>query len=106
MKKSRLLLPSFLLPTLLLLGFQFQGTYRNASTSSLPYTQEGNAQWYTMNDDARISVSEFLQNHKEDLGLNSNEAWVNYRTETDQLGITHYRFQLHHAGQDTLRSRS
>ena len=95
MKKSKLLLCLFLLPSLLLLGFQLQESY-NTSSDRLPYTKmSDDGQWYKINDDVQITTTDFLQKHNKDLGINTNEEWVNYRTQTDELGITHYRFQLH-----------
>ncbi len=98
MKKSRLLLLLFLLPALILLGFQLQESNQNTESKPRPYQQKGNLQWYKMKADARVTISEFLLQHQESLGLTDNQRWIRYRTETDQLNITHNRYQLHHAG--------
>lgn len=98
MKKSRLLLLLFLLPALLLLGFQLQNSNQKTNDQPQPYLKQGNSQWYKMKADARVTISEFLLQHQESLGLTDNQRWIRYRTETDELNITHNRYQLHHAG--------
>jgi Zn-dependent metalloprotease len=97
-RKSTYFLPILLISTIALLGFQAHQFQHQIAAKDIPFVQQGNAQWYKMKEDARLSVSELLQQHHQDLGLTQNETWINYKTETDQLGMTHYRYQLHHQG--------
>lgn len=55
-------------------------------------------QWYKMKADSRVTISEFLLQYQESLGITNSQQWIRYRTETDQLNMTHNRYQLHHAG--------
>jgi Zn-dependent metalloprotease len=97
-RTSTYFLPALLLSVLFLFGFQARQFQQQTVVKDIPFIQLGNAQWYKMKDNARLSVSELLQQHHQELGLSPNETWVNFKTETDQLGMTHYRYQLHHQG--------
>ncbi|MFT5801909.1 MAG: hypothetical protein ACI956_001719, partial [Nonlabens sp.] len=94
MKKSRLLLLLFLLPALLLLGFQLQDSTQNTNDQTQPFLKKGNMQWYKMKADSRVTISEFLLQYQESLGITNSQQWIRYRTETDQLNMTHNRYQL------------
>jgi len=96
MKKSRLLLLLFSLPALILLGFQLQESINDSPKEPSPFVKTAKSQWYKMKDDSRLSVSDFLLGQHESLGLSDQQRWVRYRTETDQIGMTHHRYQLHH----------
>ncbi|MFK7807993.1 MAG: M4 family metallopeptidase [Saprospiraceae bacterium] len=98
MKKSNFTLPFFILSALLVFGFQIKENQFNNSDRELPFTKIGDTQFYRMNDDAHFTAQDFLRKHHQLLGLTENQSWVNYRTETDQLGMTHSRYQLHYDG--------
>ncbi len=96
MKKTSLLF-AFLATAALL--FSFQLFTERDHNPVLPFIKNGNGQWYKIKADApRLTASELIENHKKDLGLGPQDEWVLYRTETDQLGMTHSRYQLHHQG--------
>lgn len=63
-------------------------------THELPWTFiEGNKDWMRIKHGIEISATEIISTHQKDLGLGDSDALQLYRTETDGLGYTHYRFQ-------------
>lgn len=66
--------------------------------TDLPFYQKGTTGWYKMKTDARLSVKELLEKHTSDLNLSQWDEFKSYHSETDELGITHYRFQQYHRG--------
>ncbi len=66
--------------------------------NELFYAPSGNVDWLKMHDNVHLSAREMAQQHRSALGLGLLDELVNYRTQTDELGMTHYRYQQYHQG--------
>ena len=64
--------------------------------SELPFYEFGDLQWYKMKADAQLTADQLVQQHSRDIGLGPNDRWVNFKTETDEIGMTHHRYQMYH----------
>lgn len=78
--------------------FSFEGNQTNFSTTeleTLPFEQTENY-WYDVKDGFRMTKNDVLNRHASILGLGENDFWKLKKSETDELGITHTRYQLYH----------
>jgi bacillolysin len=60
--------------------------------------EKGNVTLIMFNDKSEYKSSDYTTLFKEQLGLDSESEMVKIASETDDLGITHERFQLHYKG--------
>ncbi len=54
--------------------------------------------WLKVRDDVQLSARNFFETAQTALGLNPRDEFRLLRTNTDQLGMTHYRYQQYHKG--------
>lgn len=62
------------------------------------YAQEGNPDWLVIREGVQITAEDLLRSHHSDLGLSDQDALLEYRTDTDELGFTHHRYQQYYKG--------
>lgn len=76
----------------------FTSAYDNGpGDADLPWTYiEGNTDWMRIKPDVTISKETILRDHNKDLGLTTSDELVLYKTQFDDLGFTHYRYQQHY----------
>ena len=82
----------------LYLGFYFINNYDSSPPAGgdLPYYQSGEGQWFQMKADAHLTTNQLLAQYSRNLGLGVGDRWIPLRSDTDEMGMTHHRFQLHH----------
>ncbi|MEZ4941741.1 MAG: M4 family metallopeptidase [Saprospiraceae bacterium] len=68
----------------------------NPDREPLFYSRYGNPDWLTVAENVNLTATELVQLHLRDLGLGPNDELRRYRTDTDDLGFTHYRYQQYH----------
>lgn len=68
----------------------------NPDREPLFYSRYGNPDWLTVAENVNLTATELVQLHLRDLGLGPNDELRRYRTDTDELGFTHYRYQQYH----------
>ncbi|HHS95890.1 MAG TPA: hypothetical protein ENJ45_04805, partial [Phaeodactylibacter sp.] len=96
MKKPTILLSLLAAPLLLLFAFQYY-YHPLPATADLPYIKSSeDKQWFKMKEDAHIAVDELLEKHSTHLGIHAPADWRLYRSEVDDLGMTHDRYQLYY----------
>ena len=66
--------------------------------SALFYTPNGNPNWLKVREGMQVSASDVLRGHTAELGLSALDELRVYRTQTDGLGMVHYRCQQYHRG--------
>ena len=100
MKNLNLFLSGSLSLLFLYLGFQFISNTAVAPpvNGDLPYYQIGEGQWYKAKANAHLTSNQLLAQYSRNLGLGVNDRWVPLRSDTDEIGMTHHRFQMHHDG--------
>ena len=54
--------------------------------------------WLKINDNMRLPAGDFFQKSQTALGLNPRDEFRLLRSTTDELGMTHYRYQQYHKG--------
>lgn len=62
------------------------------------YAKNGNPDWLVIRENVQISATDLIRQHLGDLGLSDQDELLLYRTDTDPLGFTHYRYQQYHRG--------
>ncbi len=100
MKNLNLFLSGSLSFLFLYLGFQFLSNNNTVppANADLPYYQIGDGQWYKMKVDAHLTTDQLLARYSRKLGLGAEDRWVALRSDSDEIGMTHHRFQMHHNG--------
>jgi bacillolysin len=61
-------------------------------------TPTSNEDWINIKPDIRISATSFFVNEKNALGLSFNDEMRLFKTETDKIGFTHYRYYQYNSG--------
>jgi len=102
-KSILLLMKSLLYAVVLLLlaaasGFSQSTANSGAIRETIFYAKNGNPDWLTVRAGVQISAADLVRLHKSDLGLNPLDELVLYRTDTDDLGFSHHRYQQYHQG--------
>lgn len=99
-KSPAILLMLAITASLLFLNFQNTPTGQTHLTTNtnLPYIQKETPGWFQMKPEARLSVDDLLQKHHADLGLTEWDELQLIRTDVDQLGYAHHRYQQFHRG--------
>ncbi|HFA50714.1 MAG TPA: T9SS type A sorting domain-containing protein [Bacteroidetes bacterium] len=99
------MLRSILLPSLALfaiMGFTFLTnnfiTENRQEKEAVFYAKDGNPDWLAIKDGVQILADELLRTQKANLGLGKRDELVLYRTDKDQLGFAHHRYQHYHKG--------
>lgn len=84
----------------LLLNFQNQPTRQTQLTTNeiLPYFEKETKGWFKIKDNIQISAQSLLEKHHADFGLTEWDEWQLYRSDEDNLGFTHHRYQQYHRG--------
>src|SRR5690349_11507340 len=59
-------------------------------------TETSHDGWINIKPEVTISPLSFFTNQKKALGLTANDEMKLYKTETDNIGYTHYRFQQYY----------
>jgi len=99
MKNLNLFLSGSLSFLFFYLGFQlFINNPVPPEGGELPFYQLGDEQWYEMKDDAHLTTDQLLARYSRSMGLGAEDRWVALRSDTDRIGMTHHRFQMHHDG--------
>lgn len=85
------------------MGFTFLNTnwtFDNEPTNvqSIFYQKENNPNWLLVNADVVVRAEEVAEKYKGQLGLGMADKLVLYRTDQDEIGFSHYRFQHYHKG--------
>ncbi len=62
------------------------------------YVPSGNADWLKVHDNVDLTARELVQKYRQQLGFGLLDELVNYQTQIDDLGMTHYRYQQYHQG--------
>ena len=76
----------------------FSYSFLNAQKTDLPFYEKATNGWYKTKTDARLTTEGLLEKHHKDLGLGQWDEFRKYRSETDELGMMHHRFQQFHRG--------
>ena len=66
--------------------------------SPIFYAPAGNPNWLKAREGANVSAADVLRAHTAELGLSAADELRLYRTQSDALGMTHYRYQQYHQG--------
>ncbi len=61
-------------------------------------TPASNEDWINIKPEIKINASLFFVNEKKALGLQVNDEMRLYKTETDKIGFTHYRYNQYNSG--------
>ena len=61
-------------------------------------TPTSNEDWINIKPEIKINASLFFVNEKKALGLQVNDEMRLYKTETDKIGFTHYRYNQYNSG--------
>jgi Zn-dependent metalloprotease len=98
------ILPFLALAAALFASFSFYAEkapiVTDSSTPGKPlfYAPSGNPNWLKPYDGAKASAAQVLRAHLTELGLSPADELRLYRAQTDQWGMTHYRYQQYHRG--------
>jgi len=88
-----------LISCLLFLNFQYSNnTTSQGITDHLPFYEKATPGWYKIKSNARLTTADLLEKYHENLGLGQWDEFINYRSETDDIGMIHHRFQQYHHG--------
>ncbi|GJM33387.1 MAG: hypothetical protein DHS20C18_23880 [Saprospiraceae bacterium] len=66
--------------------------------SDIFYAPNGNPDWLSVKENIQVTAKEIIGTYLPQLGLGMQDELINYRTQTDELGMTHYRYQQYHQG--------
>ena len=62
------------------------------------FAKNGNPDWLVIREGVQITAADLVRQYKSDLGLSEADELVLYRTDADDIGFTHYRYQQFHHG--------
>lgn len=82
------------------LNFQLpnQNNPQKDQLAEIPFQAKTTKGWFTTKNNHRISVTELTKNYKKELGFSKYDQLELKKSETDRLGITHYRYDQYHRG--------
>jgi|GEM_PF-6378805 len=78
-------------------GIPFVRNINNTSILSISKNVFGNA-WIEFKDELNIDPLEIFNNYKIAFGLTDKDQMILTKTSSDELGMTHYKFQQYHIG--------
>ena len=81
-------------------GFQFIAVNgpQAPEEASLPFYEIDDAQWYKMRGYSQLTADQLIDQYAREIGLGTADKWVHYKSETDNIGMKHHRYQLQHLG--------
>ena len=69
---------------------------RNALTTFIKEKKATN--FFTYKENNPLTAEGLVTHHKNELGLSENDALISLKSETDQLGFTHFKYQQQYKG--------
>jgi bacillolysin len=78
--------------------FSFASYAQDKNISQKTTGENGQPNLITFTEKATLKSSDFQEVFKSQLGLRENQSFSRVKTESDQIGFTHEKFQLYHQG--------
>ncbi len=81
-------------------GFQFF-TINGAQAPEeayLPFYEIDDSQWYKMRANTQLTTTQLVTQYTRELGLGNTDRWEVIKSDTDEIGMSHHRYELYHNG--------